>query len=421
MSTSKKQVHRNGSTPEEETVRIGLLGCGARLRHVTARLLEAPGAERLRIAGFYDTDPLALEAARKELPMEETRIHDSYQSLVADPNIDWVMIGSWNCFHREHAIAALEAGKNVFCEKPLATSLEDCLAIREAVQRTGRVFSFGLVLRYSPHHRMVKAALESGAVGRIISFEFNETIYYYHGALIHGNWRRLERNAGSHILEKCCHDMDLAIWLTQSLPVRVASFGGNDFFRPSESGAAKALPRAENGAEAYSQWAYQDFHPEDPFTADKDIVDNQVVILEYANGARATFQTNVNAAITERRFYILGSRGTLRADSASGVIETRRIGPDAPLDSRQSGYGGGHNGGDEVMVARLAETMISGAPPLAGVEDGIRSAIACFGIDEALRTGRVVELGPLWKRAGIVPEGFGKPGERGVPALAVAT
>jgi predicted dehydrogenase len=147
-----------------------------------------------------------------------------------------------------------------------------------------------------------------------------------------------------------------------------------------------------------------DPHPQDPFRAEKDILDNQVVILEYANGARATFHTNANGAIIERRFYILGSEGTLRADAATGSIEFQRIGPSETVQRRESGYAGGHNGGDEVMAANLADSMLHGVPPLAGVEEGIRSAIICFGIDEAQRTGSVVDLLPLWKQAGIDPK-----------------
>jgi Predicted dehydrogenases and related proteins len=129
-------------------------------------------------------------------------------------------------------VAALAAGKNIFLEKPLATTLEDCLAIRSAQKKSGAQVFFGFCLRYAPHFRRVKQIVTSGDLGDILSFEFNETLFFSHGGYIVGNWRRLTKNAGPHILEKCSHDMDIANWLLGSRAVRVASFGGRNFFTP---------------------------------------------------------------------------------------------------------------------------------------------------------------------------------------------
>ncbi len=84
------------------------------------------------------------------------------------PDIDWVMITSWNCCHRDHVVGAFEAGKDVFCQKPLATSLADCVAIREAWQASGRMFILGFSLRYAAHYRKIRELLDQGAVGRIV-------------------------------------------------------------------------------------------------------------------------------------------------------------------------------------------------------------------------------------------------------------
>ena len=100
---------------------------------------------------------------------------------------------------------ALEAGKNVFCEKPLATTLERiCIAIREAARRSGRTFAFGLVLHgiRRDYQRISVEVIRSGAIGRIVSFEFNETLGFNHGGYIFGNWRRERRNAGTNIPRK---------------------------------------------------------------------------------------------------------------------------------------------------------------------------------------------------------------------------
>lgn len=383
-------------------IRIGLIGPGMRLRMVVSGMLGSAPAGSIRVIAAYDPEPLSHASLRKELGYNFDQ-SSSEEDLARRPDIDWIFIGSWNCFHARQAIAALEAGKNVFCEKPLATSLGDCIAIRNAAQRSGRVFAFGLVLRYSPFYSKLRELLASGLLGKIVSLEFNETLHFGHGGYIFGDWRRLQENAGSHILEKCCHDINLVNWMVESVPIRVASFGGRDVFVPENAGRIEEIGPGKDGLPAYQGWLNPNAEHSNPFTSGADICDNQVAILEYANGVRATFHTNCHAAIPERRMYILGSRGALRADMISGRIEFAPIGYNSDVELVNTGVRGGHGGGDDFMARSLARTLLHGEPPLASVREGMCSAIAAFGINQAQSEGRVVDLRPMWHEAGIDP------------------
>ncbi len=370
---------------------LGVIGCGGRARGILKHLLEYD--QRIQLRGIFDPATVSVEAATASYP--GITVHQSPQSLLADAQIHWVIVGSWNSQHCEHVCAAFDAGKHVFCEKPLATSLEDCLKMRDAWRTAGKEFSLGLVLRYSPHYQKIKQLVESGAIGRIISMEFNETLHFAHGGYIHGDWRRLTRNAGSHLLEKCCHDLDLANWIVNSLPRRVASFGGCDFFIPENAG----LPDELNAS--FSAWRRVEDH--DPFTDDKDIVDNQVAIIEYHNQTRATFHTNCSTNMPERRMYLCGSRATLRADVITGRIELCRLGQDEPIQQIDPGVRGSHGGADQHMAASLAQTMTGDAQPLAGIDEGICSTVSALGIDQAMHGAGVVDMDELWQRAEIEP------------------
>jgi len=110
-------------------------------------------------------------------------------------------------------------------------------------------------------------------------------------------------------------------------------------------------------------------------------VDNQVAIVEYENGVRTTFHTNCNAGIPERRMYILGSEGAIRADVIAGTIELKRIGWETELEDLSSGASGGHGGGDAVLAKELVDSMVNGAAPSVGLLEGMESAIACCAID----------------------------------------
>jgi predicted dehydrogenase len=375
------------------TARIGVIGTGNRICGVLEQLLKiAPG---IRVTAVYDPDPASLARVRSRVA-PDAAVCASEAALCGRDDVDWVFIGSWNSRHAAQAIAAFAAGKHVFCEKPLALGLEEAAAMHGAWRASGRTFALGLVLRYSPLYRAARAALESGRIGRLLSFEFNETLVFNHGGYIHGNWRRHTRNAGSHLLEKCCHDLDLALWLVGDLPARVASFGGRTFFTPeNQTHQARIGPNAE-GRPAFESWADPD--RVNPFTADKDIVDHQVAIFEFAGGVRATFHTHCMAALPERRFYLLGSEGSLRLDAYTGKLELRRVGWDEPLELTNPIDGDGHAGADEPMARELAECMAGLRAPAAGFSEGLRSLVVAQAVDQAMHEGRVVDLAPLWAR-----------------------
>lgn len=380
------------------------VGCGGRLRQVVAHLIKA--LSRPVVIRVFDSNPEAIKAARAEWDAEIISCSSWAEALDA-PEVAWAFVGSWNAAHRVHVVEAFEAGKHVFAEKPLATTMEDCMAMRDAYEASGKMFFFGLVLRYAPLYQQIFEMNRSGAIGKIVSFEFNETLGFNHGAFIHGNWRRNISNSGPHILEKCCHDIDVAQWLVQSVPVKVASFGGLNFFVPENRALAARLDENEQRRIAGKGWNTQARC--DPFDGTQEIIDNQVAILEYANGVRATFHTNCSAGLHERRVYLVGTEGGLRADSATGLIEVQPIELDSKIEKTpviiKEGNEQGHAGGDAIMARYLAESILDGKQPIAGMREAMLSAITCLGIDQAMREGKVVDLRPLWKKACIEFDG----------------
>ena len=381
-----------------KTKKIALIGCGGRLRGVIEGTLKAAPPGSMEISDLYDPDPGSVAAARELAPGAVS--HSSVDELLRQSDAEWVAIGSPNSEHARQVAAALDAGRHVFCEKPLATTPDDCARIRDAVRRhPDRIFFFGLVLRYSPFYRRVKELLDAGEIGKIISFEFNETLAFFHGGYIHGNWRRHRAAAGTHMLEKCCHDLDIANWLTGSLPRRAASFGGLAFFKPENRFMEERLGADDAGHPAYRVWP--DPHGISPFNDDKDIVDHQVAILEYRNGVKATFHTNCHAGLPERRFYICGTDGSLRCDVLTAEIEMKKVGFRQEAVRERIGHGDGHAGADTPMQKALASSILTGSAPSAGLPEGLESALSAFAIDESLDTGTIVDTAEMATKLGI--------------------
>lgn len=384
---------------------IGLIGCGNRLRGVVKQVLKK--TNDVEVVALYDTSEGAIEKS-KEAFNPNAKVYQNYHALVKDPNVQWVMIGSWNCFHAEHAIAAFEAGKHVFCEKPLALNIDDCLAMRKAGEKSNRLFTIGFTLRYSPHYQRIKDLISSGAIGKIISMEFNETLDFNHGGYIHADWRRKTEWAGSHLLEKCCHDIDLVNWMVESTAIKAASFGGCDFFKPENEFHIQRVGKNESGVDSFQTWQKKregsmgiPGNIINPFNDDKDILDNQVAIIQFANQVRTTFHTNCMSGLPERRMYICGTEGTIRSDVISGEIQLKRIGFNTQIENKSTTSNGGHGGGDEILAESIVQSMLNKMAPKSNLEDGLRAAITVFGIDQAQNTCQVTDLTPLWEKANI--------------------
>jgi predicted dehydrogenase len=136
-----------------------------------------------------------------------------------------------------------------------------------------------------------------------------------------------------------------------------------------------------------------------PFSEGANILDHQVVILEYANSVRATFHLNAVAALPERKFMLLGTLGSLRSDSYEGKITLRQLGYGKEFEAFSAAMpADGHGGGDPIMAAKLAKTMLNAEPPLVAIEEAIQSAVVAFAIEEAQRSGKVIDLAPWWDR-----------------------
>jgi len=359
---------------------------------------------QIGVTAFYDISEKAAASAASADP--GIRRCSGVKELVESPDVDWVFIGSFNAVHAEHALAALEAEKDVFCEKPLATTRQQCRAILAARRRhPDRQFIVGFVLRYSAFYRTMKRWIAEGRLGQLISMEFNETLAPYHGAAMHGNWRRRTEWSGPMIVEKCCHDMDMMLWLTGSRPARVASFGGLTFFKSENAHYNQLYPVGKEGYRYYDRGLATGFAVGvekniTPFNDDKDTIDNQVAILELENGVRASFHFCMHSAQLERRFYLCGTRGTIRGDVLTGKLEYTPAGWEQRTETVRPIEGDDHGGAEIPMARDVVASMLQGLPPPTPLEDGVRATLLCLGIEEARLTGRVIDMEPYWKDLG---------------------
>lgn len=210
---------------------IGVLGCSSRAKYMLDLLLELNPSHK--IAAVYDVNKEAMISYKNHFG--DLTLCESADSLTEIKEVDWVFIGSTNDLHFEYIMKSLNAGKNIFSEKPLVVSVFQCEKIFEVFKEKKPKFLVSYPLRYSPHYKKIKQLIDFGEIGKIVSVEFNEVLKFSHGAYIMTDWRRFVELSGGHLLEKCCHDISLMNWFTESKAKKVASFGGLNIFKPENS------------------------------------------------------------------------------------------------------------------------------------------------------------------------------------------
>jgi len=187
-------------------------------------------------------------AAAHGLPAE--RQYRTWEDLLAHGKIaDAAVICTLDTQHVAPTIAALEAGYDVLLEKPMATTLSDCVHLVQAAERSSRSLHICHELRYTPFFTTIRGIVKSGRLGRVITVEHRENVSYWHMAhsYVRGNWRS-SKTESPMILAKCCHDLDILFWILGPCQ-RLNSFGSLIHYRP-ENAPTGAPQRCTDGCPA---------------------------------------------------------------------------------------------------------------------------------------------------------------------------
>lgn len=409
-----------------EKLTFAIAGMGNRGTKYASKQLENP--DDMQVVAMADTRRIRLDAANKYLNLPEERLFSSVEEMLEQPKLaDVMIIATQDAQHRRHAIAALERGYDLILEKPISNHLKDVQDIQTRANELGRRVLVCHVLRYTPFYRKVKKLLEEGRIGKIESIEATEAVGYYHIAhsFVRGNWHKLEDSAPM-ILAKCCHDMDLFLWLTGAKCEKVTSFGSLDFFK-KENCPPDAADRCEdckrncpfNAVNFYLSripgWPSNILNPEPNeenimealrttdygrcvFKMDNDVVDHQVVNLLLEGGITVTFQMNGFNAVQDRWIRIFGTEGEIYGKLGQKKVHLARFNePEEVFDlTEELKSMSGHAGGDSGLIRdaiRYFRNEEFDRTSITELNDSVDSHTLCFAAERSrLDGGRLVEL-----------------------------
>lgn len=446
-------------------VRYVLIGAGARGKDAYGRWIARNGARARLVAVVEPREARREECAGTHGIPATMQFTDWSEMLARAPMADACIVATQDRDHAEPALAAIAAGYHILLEKPMAVTEEDCRRLVSESEKAGVLLRICHVLRSTAFFGKIKTALDEGRLGTVAAIRHSENVssWHYAHSYVRGNWRTAE-GSSPMILAKSCHDIDLLCWLAGSRPRAVHSFGSQVFFNeknapvgapqrctdgcPHEkqcpwfaprmyvhgapmlkdlSGSRNPFIRLLAGAFAtdhlnrfwrWKEWptstVSDDLSPNGilaalrngpygrcVFRCDNDVVDRQVVNLEFESGVVASFTLHGHSAHEGRQIRIDGSAGSLEgsfgfAGEKLEFFDHRRGGTRTVW--QQSNPFAGHGGGDDGLMERFTADVErrlhvgAAAESESSARAALVSHLVCFAAERSRRESRVIRL-----------------------------
>lgn len=422
-------------------ISVIIIGAGNRGSRYAECITDHPG--KYNVVGVADPSKAHRDYVAKLHSIPREACFESWEEILAQPKMaDVAIIATVDNMHYHPALQAIEKGYNLLLEKPVAQTAQECMDIANAARKKGVCVLVCHVLRYTPFYGKLKELIMDGTVGQVISIDQVEAVghLHYSHSFVRGNWH-VEEDSTPMLLAKCCHDLDIIQWLMDKKCTRVHSFGSLTHFTPENAPEGAPQRCVDGNCPAAETCPYncikhyydlktnrrrmiitngisKDFQPTDEevmkalqvtnygtcaYRSNNNMVDHQVVSMEFEDGATATLTMNAfNKGGRYTRIY--GTKGEIYAFMADQEIKI------FTFDDRQSwtvsvpkvdeSINGGHGGGDQGIIRELHE-YLSGAYTgfrAADIHISVSNHMIGFAAEQARHTGTVVTIDEFIKQ-----------------------
>lgn len=406
----------------DRPVSIVAIGAGNRTHKYLEYVEKHP--DKVRLVGVVEQNDIRREKVAKRFGLDASCCFSDYQTFFRrQMPVDAVMVCTPENVHFEPTMLAIEAGYHVLLEKPIAQTLEECVAIGEAAQKKGVMVSVCHVLRYHPYFLKIKQIVESGELGHIISINHRTSVGVdrtAHG-YVRGIWRK-EAMSNPMLIAKCCHDIDFLLWLTKTPCRKLTSFGSLRWFKEKnapEGSAERCINcRVESRCPFSAIDLYQvrrdwianfdvsagktigdvidaelreGMYGRCVYRCDNDVVDHQIVSMEMESEVTVNFSMDVFTLKDNRETHISLTEGEIDGDETRLRVRRFRGAEEVVYDFSHLANQPFHAGADLNLVADFVDAIRTGRKDLAtSIGQSVESHRICFEAERSRRESRTV-------------------------------
>ncbi len=378
-------------------ITVAVAGLGNRGNDIYAHYqLVAP--DEMQVVAVADPIKGKREAAQRLYGVSSENCFETAEEMLEQPQLaDVCVIATQDKQHVEHGVKAIQKGYHLICEKPISPSIEECLRLQNTAHEHHRVVAVGHVLRYTPFYSKIKEVIEAGVIGNVVTVQAMEHVTYWHQAhsYVRGNWRRSEETSPM-LFAKCCHDLDIFVWLIGKKCKRVSSYGDLYLFKPEmapEGASVRCLDcpvkdtcpydaekiyvtseltgirkvirenRTQNAAwpvcilspnDLSEEAIYRELR-EGPYGrcvyhCDNNVVDHQVVNMEFEDHVTVNFMMTAFTSKGGRTIHVCGTKGDIVGNLSDNKVTVTRHGEASEVIDVAHGDMSGHAGGDNRLI-----------------------------------------------------------------------
>ena len=359
------------ASAEMREVRVGIIGCGgiANGKHMPS-LKKLPN---VKMVAFCDLIPERAEKAKAEYGTPDAAVYTDYRELVARDDIEVIHVLTPNSSHAELSIAALEAGKHVMCEKPMAATYKDAQAMVDAARKSGKFLTIGYQTRSSLTHQYVRHMVERGELGEV--YYIKAPSIRRRGAPLWGVFLDKEKQGGGPMIDIGTHSIDAALSLINNYDV--VSVSGSVY---------RKLADTAMNSNGWGIWDPKDFQVED----------SAMGWVKFRNGATMVVEASwlLNYA-KEEHMTLCGTKGGVEIIGKTVRINGEKDGAlfvcdVEPNSTSRDLFHGQTLTGDEYEAKQWIYSVVNNVPPLTKPEEACVVSRIIEAIYESAKTGKTI-------------------------------
>lgn len=379
----------------KDELRIGVIGAGGRGN--LAEYAHCP-SEGVRVAAGADINPKALDKF-KDTFGSDVLVTSDYKQLLAQEDILAVFITTPDFLHEEHAVTALEAGKQVYLEKPMAITIDGCDHILKTAYEKKLKLYLGHNMRHMSFIHKMKDLIDSGAIGEVKAGWCRHFIGYG-GDAYFKDWHAEREKSTGLLLQKGSHDIDILHWLCGGYTDKVTAFGGLTLY--------DQITDRRDWSEFPDVCWYDENWP--PLSQKKlnpviDVEDFNMVLMHLDNGVFASYQQCHYTPDSWRNYCIIGTEGrieNLGDEPGKCVVKLwnrrKSYNPEGDQQFEIPFVDGSHGGADSQIVAEFIRYIRDDVKIKTSAIAARNSVAAGYAATMSLRNGGIPEkIPPLAK------------------------
>ncbi len=401
-----------------------LAGASSRALSMYARPIVERFADHARLVGVYDVNPGRARYLSQQCG--GVPVYDDFDAMLKAAHPDCVIVTTVDRYHHQYIIGALEAGCDAITEKPMTIDDARCRAILAAERASGRRVIVTFNYRFAPYTARVKELLRSGAIGRVLSVDFEWILDTHHGADYFRRWHRRKENSGGLLVHKATHHFDMINWWTEDEPERVYAFGARHFYGPTRAQRGERCSTCahkdtcqfyvnyaadpEMQAIYFNVEAYDGYYRDRCVFADEiDIEDTMSLTARYRSGILLSYSLIAHSPYEGWRAALNGTGGRMELEEFHSGARAAEPSQQIRIFNRRNEIvvydipkaTGGHGGGDEQLLRRLFSTDPI-PDPLGFMADswaGAMSILVGVAANRSIASGQPVAIADLLRDA----------------------